>query len=193
MTKSSTLFGWGFYIIFIGALIASIFWITDILWGSDVISNFPQTLEYYPAFIATAMGVFFALVLQEALTLSKQEKRMDEMQKILRKELQRMQDLVSERKGNHLDTQVWDSLINSGDVSLLPTELQDELFEVYAKARAMNIEANRARDAAEAYRRQPTEDTEKAHKELSIRISEKEVELGNTLHIFLNSKKLRST
>ncbi len=64
---------------------------------------------------------------------------MGEMKKILMKELQRMYNLVGERKGNYLDTQVWDSLINSGDASLLSTELQDVLFEIYTKARALNI------------------------------------------------------
>ena len=193
LTDSPTLFKWSFYIIIAGVIIAAVFWIMDALWGSDVISNFPQTLEFYPAFIATAMGVLLALMLQEALAQSKQEKRMGEIQSILRKELQRMLDLVAERKGNHLDTQVWDSLINSGDASLFSPELQDELFEIYAMARALNIETSRTRDAAEAYRRQPNEDTEKAHIELSIRISEKELKMENRLDKFLKLNKLERT
>ena len=160
--------------------------------ASAAINQYPQTLEYYPAFIATAMGVFLALIIQEALTVSKQEKRMVAMKKILLKELQRMLSLVGERKGNHLDTQVWDSLIYSGDASLLSPELQDSLFEIYAMARSQNIETSRARDAAEAHRREPTAATKQAHVDISIRIAEKELELYNILNTFVNSKKLET-
>ena len=173
-----------------GCLIAGVFWLTDSVWGPDVINRYPQTLEYYPAFIATAMGVFLALIIQEALTVSKQEKRMEAMQKILLKELQRMLSLVSERKGNHLDIQVWDSLIYSGDASLLIPELQDNLFEIYTMARALNIKTSRARDAAEAHRREPTADTKQAHVDISIRITDKELELYNILNTFLKSNML---
>ena len=193
MTKSSSIFNWSWIVLFLGIFIAGVFWILDSLIGSETIFNFPLTLEYYPAFIATAMGVFFALILQEAMTSSKQEKRMDEMQKILRKEIQRIHDLAAKKKGNHLDTQVWDSLIYSGDVSLLPPDLQDELFEVYFLIKALNIESKRARDAAEAKRLYPFEDTQKAHLELSIRINEKESELCKIIHDFLQSNKLKGS
>ena len=173
-----------------GVAISGVFLVLDIILGSVMISNYLLTLEYYPAFIATGVGVLIALVLQEALTTSKQEKRMEEMGKILTKELQRMYDLVIERKGNHLDTQVWDSLISSGHASLFPTELQDVLFEIYPKVGALNIETSRARDAAEAHRRQPTEDTKRAHIELSIRIDSMELDLQNILHSFLEARRV---
>ena len=75
-----------------------------------------------------------------------------------------------ERKGNYLDTQVWDSLINWGDSTLLTTELQDDLFDIYAIVQSQNIETSRARDAAEAYRREPNMATIKAHSDFSTRI-----------------------
>ncbi len=190
MSKSRTLFNWSAIVIFAGCAIAFTFLVTDSIWGPDVINRYPQTLEYYPAFIATAMGVFLALIIQEAFTLSKQEKRMVAMQKILLKELQRLLNLLGEGKGNHLDVQVWDSLIYSGDASLLSPELQDNLFEIYAMTRALNIETSRARDAAEAHRREPTTDTRQAHIDISIRISGKELELYNILNTFVSSKKL---
>lgn len=190
MSKSGTLFNWSAVIIIAGCLIAGTFWLTDSVWGPEVINRYPQTLEYYPAFIATAMGVFLALIIQEAFTVSKQEKRMAAMQKILLKELQRMLSLVGKRKGNHLDTQVWDSLIYSGDASLLSPELQDNLFEIYAMVRAQNIETLRARDTAEAHRREPTADTKQAHVNISIRIADKELELYNILTTFLKSNML---
>ena len=191
MSRSKTLFNWSMGAIVMGILFAGLLWLVDNGFGSDVINRYPLTLEYYPAFIATAMGVFVALILQEAFTAAKQEKRMVAMQKILLKELQRMFSLVGERKGNHLDTQVWDSLINSGDASLLTTELQDDLFDIYAMTGALNIETSRARDAAEAHRREPTEDTKKAHIDLSIRINGKELDLYNALNTFLKSNKLK--
>ena len=173
MNRSETLFNWSVAVIIIGCLIAGSFWILDSIWGPAAINQYPQTLEYYPAFIATAMGVFLALIIQEALTVSKQEKRMVAMKKILLKELQRMLSLVGERKGNHLDTQVWDS-------------------QIYAMARSQNIETSRARDAAEAHRREPTAATKQAHVDISIRIAEKELELYNILNTFVNSKKLET-
>ncbi len=190
MSKSESLFKWSTYMFIAGCLIAVAFWLNDVVWGLDIINRFPLTLEYFPAFIATVMGVFLALIIQEALTVSKQEKRMVAIQKILLKELQRMFSLVGEGKGNHLDIQVWDSLIYSGDASLLSPELQDNLFEIYSMARAQNIETSRARDAAEAHRRNPTAETKQAHVDISIRIADKELELYNILNTFVSSKKL---
>ncbi len=63
-------------------------------------------------------------------------------------------------------------------------------FEIYAMARSLNIETSRARDAAEAHRREPTADTRQAHIDISIRISEKELELYNILNTFVSSKRL---
>ena len=136
------------------------------------------------------MGVFIALLVEEILTSSRQEKHMQAIQGILRNELKRMQELVSKRKGYLIDTQVWDSLINSGDASLLPTNLQEELFEIYASAKALNAETAQARYAAETYQRTPSEDTDRPYLEIPNRISKKEEELERILEEFLASDKL---
>ncbi len=177
-------------VMIVGAVIAVLFYFADVGVGAELIRQYPQALEYYPAFIATAMGVLLALLLEEALSLSKQEKRIEGMKDILKKEIERMHALVAQRKGNYLNTQVWDSLVNSGDVSSLQTDLLGDLFEVYEKAKSLNIETSRLRDAAEAHRRMPSEDTKAAHTQLSIQIDEKELQLQNAIGKFLKSKKL---
>jgi hypothetical protein len=110
------------------------------------------------------------------------------MKGILRRELNRMQIAIDARKGNYLDTQVWTSLVNSGDAALLLTELQGQLFDFYAEVNAHNIETSRLRDAAEADRREPTIDTMFAHSELSPRITVKERKLSMRLRKLLASK-----
>ncbi len=104
MNKSGVLYKWSATVFIIGAVLTVVFIIADCLWSPEVVANYPLTLEYYPAFITTAGGVLFALILGKAMTASKQEKRMKQMQKILRKELKRMRVLVQPQKGNHLHT-----------------------------------------------------------------------------------------
>lgn len=193
MMDSEELSKWAQVVFIVGASLTLPFLVLDILWSSDVINKYPLAVEYYPAFIATTMGVFIALLVEELLTSSRQEKRMQAIQGILRNELKRMQEIVSRQKGNHIDTQVWDSLINSGHASLLPTNLQEELFEIYARAKALNADTTRARDTAETQQKTPSEDTERPHFEISGRISKKEQELGKILEEFLASDKLEDS
>lgn len=157
------------------------FFIVDLMTGTSYIAN------YLPELMAVFVGVFLALSLEQWELAKHNQTRIDAMKRIVRKELVRMQEAVNARKGNYLESQVWTSLVNSGDAALLPTELQEQLFDIYAEANAHNIETSRLRDAAEAKRRDPTIAIVQAHIELSIRIDKKELDLSNKLHQFLAS------
>jgi hypothetical protein len=157
------------------------FFVFDFATGTSYQTN------YLPEAVAVVAGVFLALALERRELAKSDQTRIKAMKGILRRELNRMQKAIDDRKGNYLDTQVWISLVNSGNAAILPMELQEQLFDFYAEVNAHNIETNRCRDAAEEERRNPTPNTMMAHSELSIRIDRKELELSNRLRRLLAS------
>lgn len=174
-------------IIFAGVIIALILLYQDMQWGADLVTQYPLALEYYPAFLATSIGVLLALVLEEAITASKRENRISALKKILEKEMQRIHSLVKDEKKEILYTPVWDSMVNSGDVSYLPTEMQDELFDIYTQVKSLNHAIERRNSTRELYGSKPNTENRQALTNLEILVDEKNLSIQNKHHKFLQS------
>jgi len=132
-------------------MISTVF-ISIMLFIGEVIIEFftereAQMLEnYVPEFAVTVIGVIMALTLEQTVISRRNEKRLSDIQKVIRKELLRAQGVVEEGEGHYIETQVWDSLINSGDAAKLPVNLQDDLFELYSDLREYNTRTSIIRE-----------------------------------------------
>ena len=121
-----------------------------LFWAIDQLSATLYATNYAPELAATSVGVFVALSAEQYLVARAKERRIVELRKVVRQEIERMRDAVNAHEGKYLETAVWTSLVNSGDAALFPVELQEKLFELYAKARTINSLSERVRDVDRA-------------------------------------------
>jgi len=184
---SERLFRLASYTIIAVLLCLGVFWIAEMFIPQGWPEEHPFYIEFLPSSIATFLGVMLGLFLERGWVARKEEERTGEMLTLVERELDRMFALAKPMIGNHLDIQVWDSMINSGDVSKLALEVQDRLFEFYSGVRAHNIETARLRELAEAYRRDRTDTAKSAWEEASRRLSLKEQNLVESIKQILVS------
>jgi len=121
-----------------------------LFWASDQLSATSYAANYAPELAATSVGVFVALSAEQYLVARAKERRIAELRKVVRQEIERMRDAVNAHEGKYLETAVWTSLVNSGNAALFPIELQERLFELYAKARVINSLSERVTEAGQA-------------------------------------------
>ena len=117
---------------------------------SDQSSTTSYAANYAPELAAASVGVFVALSAEQYLIALAKERRIAELRKVVGQKIIRMRDAVNAHDGKYLETAAWTSLVNSGDASLFPVELQERLFELYAKARVINSLSERVRDVDRA-------------------------------------------
>lgn len=122
-----------------------------LFWAIDQLSATLYATNYAPELAATSAGVFVALSAEQYLVARAKERRIVELRKVVRQEIERMRDAVNAHEGKYLETAVWTSLVNSGNAALFPVELQERLFELYAKARAINSLSERVTEAGRAW------------------------------------------
>lgn len=190
MRESEEIYRTAALVLIVGAIIFPIFFAAfDAIWGQYA-TSFPFSLEYFPAFFATSIGVFLALFLDSFLKKRGEEESMTGIQEIIENELQRAVNSLKKGKGNLIDIQVWDSLINSGRASLLPIDMQKLLFDIYADIRAHNFEAILTREDGDDFRSDPTEVKKLKWIQSSERLLGKERVLQERISSFLSMKLL---
>lgn len=135
-------------ILYISALTAGL--VGVLFWAGDQSSATSYFANYAPELAATTVGIFVALSAERYLVARAKERRIVELRKVVRQEVERMREAVNAHEGKYLETAVWTSLVNSGDAALFPVELQERLFELYAKARVINSLSERVTEAGQA-------------------------------------------
>lgn len=141
-----------FWILILGLLIIpAIMFIAGSFTVAGYWESLPLLLEYFPAFIATLLGVYIGISLESWYREGERSDRAKDINLILMDEIERMIAYLEPAKGNFLQTQVWDALISSGEISLIDTKLQRRLFEIYDTVKNLNIDLKREEQAEQAY------------------------------------------
>lgn len=185
----------------------STFWLAITIIGSILLLILTILLHYIattyqmdifsgplPGALSVLFGIVLGLSVNQTLKAKRDESRARAIEILLKEdEIQRMHTLVSAKKCNFLETQTWQSLIQSGDVAILKMSLQRILFEFYAKVNVHNIETKELRQVAiEANKPMSISDerhraAQNQHRGLSIRVLEKEKKLKEKIEEIIGS------
>jgi hypothetical protein len=141
MSASKKLYHWSYWIM--GAFI--FMWLSMVI--IDWLSGSALAPAFYTEFTAGALGVFLGLLLGMAKDEQKREKRIPEVVRIVRQELLRMKMALYVQKSIPLIMDAWTALVNSGDTKILPSDIQESLFSVYAHAKGLDFEYRREQNA----------------------------------------------
>jgi len=97
--------------------------------------------------IGPFFGVLSAFALERAYSWYRDRQNRKKLNEILKIELERCMKLLT-GKGNLLPTKMWESIVTSGDVKVLPFNERTQLFTIYFEIENHNYEAKRVRDSA---------------------------------------------
>jgi hypothetical protein len=125
---------WRFVVFALGAGIIFIpsFLVIDWYYQTGLFESY--TAEFFAGFV----GVTLALGLERYRSSNERRNRIAELQGLLKQELERMLELLSQDEFRLLDWKVWESLVRSGEVIHMRTEIQTKLFGLYAEIDSYN-------------------------------------------------------
>jgi hypothetical protein len=143
--------------------------------------------SYLVEFVAGSFGVFMGFLFVLWAEAKKGEDRVPELVQIICNELERIKEIAPSTEARHLPTQVWTSLVNAGDSALLPTEIQERLYDIYADVAELNIQHEREREANDTWSRTGEEKHREVYVNLAIPNREAGTNLRNKINNLLNS------